>query len=143
LTPEVLEKMQRNLAQSGQLSPITVAADSDLNSDAEFEAIDGNVRVKALRKAGIRTVWAIIHDEINRIEALKLALQLNHLSAEKDAVNFSKALYELAQATGIEYIMTLTTKSKRDIESFVNLAAQNFDWHTYEGPRVDPETKIF
>jgi ParB-like chromosome segregation protein Spo0J len=142
-TPEVLEKMRRSLEQFGQLSPITVFPNPDLDSEVEYEVIDGNVRVKALRNAGISTVWAIIHDEMNRVEALKLALQLNNFNAEKDAVNFSKALYELVKAIGIEYVMTLTTEDKRDVESCVALAAQNFDWYTYEGPRVDPETTLF
>lgn len=105
MTPEMMEKLEKNIAETGQMPPIIVRSlESTVEFTDELEAgklqiIDGEHRWRLMKARGATEVEVRIWANISDDRAKVLLLTLNRLHGRDNAAKRNKLIRELAELT--------------------------------------------
>lgn len=139
-TDATLLTVANSLRRVGQLRPIFVHEKGEQLTGTSYEVLDGNTVVLAAGRAGLTELWAVVYPEMEEVDAIERALELNLCGGELRSKNkchaaLSAALGKLAAVIGLAGAQTRVGLDAFDTESYITLYKTGFDWENYIGPR--------
>ena len=124
MSPERLEKLQRNIAKEGRYPPVVVRSHPDL--PGQYQILDGHQRCQVLRNLGHQTAVCFPW-ECDDQTALLLLATLNRLEGEDMPARRAELLSKLTALLPAEDLGLLLPESAEQIEDMLSLFALDGD----------------
>lgn len=95
-SPAGLEELRRSIVNHGVLQPVVVRPQG-----AGFELVSGERRWRAARMAGLRTIPAVVRQQVSENEMLELAIVENVQREDLDPIERAKGYHLLMERLGL------------------------------------------
>jgi ParB/RepB/Spo0J family partition protein len=123
IDPTKLEELAKSLKAKGQLEPACVRLVGKAGTPGGYEIIFGERRWRALKKAGLPTIWVYVRDDLDDATVLELQLSENGDRDDVHELEEAEAYEQLRQKHGrsIEQIAARVQKSPSYVHKRIKL----------------------
>lgn len=130
-----IDKLAENMKRNGQVENLMVR-----KIRKGYEVINGNHRLKALRKN--KTEKAIVYNfgKMKIKDAKRIAIETNETKFERDDIKFGQLLEEISVEHSLEDLAATLPFSQDQIKQIIDSANVNFD-EFFEETEISTKTK--
>lgn len=134
-TPEEIEKLIKSIRRDGSVGVLAVREIGN-----EFEVIDGNHRLQAVRQMKWHKVFCENFGEISQAEAVIIARRRNHSWFEDNAQKFGKLLRDVVvPEIDLNELEDIMPDTGEEMQRLIDLSSFSFD-DFEQGEQPDDET---
>jgi len=124
--PVLLEKLVNNIKTNGQIENLLVRK----LETGFYQCVNGNHRIAALNKLGIKTAVCYDLGDISDYQAKRIAIETNETKFETDQVKLAELIDELNSKYSIEELSQTMPYTGEEIQAFKDML--DFDFSEYD-----------